>query len=153
MNFISKIYKKLLIAYKGITDTNSIIIKEKKSGTSKHLDEASAIFKLLNNNQIFVVLDIPSISEHYDPVNMIKDSENYANFLVHITNGLLYDQILNIVKDKLSKTEDVNNKLFLENVLYFFSAIETDLEKSLTRKLLNKEPLIRPLSVFNATKG
>jgi len=151
MNFISKIYKKFLIVYKAITATNSLSTTEEKKETP--LDEASAIFKLFDNNQIFVTLDIPYISDNYDPINMVRDSENYANFLVHITNGLLYEQILNIVKNKLSKTEDLNNKLFLENVLYFFSAIETDLKKNISSKLLNKEPLVRPTNVFSVTKG
>jgi hypothetical protein len=150
MNFISKIYKKFLIVYKAITNTNSLSTTEKKETP---LDEASAIFKIFNDNQIFVILDIPNISDNYDPINMVRDSENYANFLVHITNGLLYEQILNIVKNKLSKTEDLNNKLFLENVLYFFSAIETDLKKNISSKLLNKEPLVRPTNVFSVTKG
>ena len=155
MNFISKIYKKFLIAYKSIitifNEEETLEEKSENNLSEKPLETASVIFKVINDDQIAVILNIPSISSEYDSDNMINDSENYANFLVHITNGLMYDQIISLVKKKLKETDDTTNKLFLENVLYFYTAIENDLEKTLINKLSSNKPLIRPINVFNVT--
>lgn len=148
MNFISKIYKKFSIAYKVIFSNYES--SEKKDSTVQKTP--FVLFKIMDNKQISIILDIPNISSEYDCNNMISDSENYANFLVHITHGLMYEDVLNLVKKKLYETDDTTNKLFLENVLYFFSAIENDLMRVSADQKSFKTPLIRPLEVFSVTR-
>jgi hypothetical protein len=152
MNFISKIYKKFSIVYKIIFSNYESSEKEKDETTQSAQKTPFVLFKVMDNKQISIILDMPNISSDYDCNNMINDSENYANFLVHITHGLMYEDILNLVKKKLYETDDMTNKLFLENVLYFFSAIENDLMRVSADQKSSKTPLIRPLEVFSVTR-
>lgn len=147
MNFILKIYKKFLIVYNSIFKQKN----KEKSHDLQICNSASIIFKIVDNDHIASVVNIPDLPIDYDITNISSDAENYANFLVHITNGLIHDQILNLIKKKLLETDDINNKLFLDNVLYFFTAIENELDQKLISELSNNRPLIRPSRVFNAT--
>ncbi len=150
MNFISKIYKKLLIVYNILINSDKYVEKkDSKENIDTIIDFGSILFKIVEQDQIGIVVNIPALSKEYDSDNIISDAENYANFLVHITNGMMRNQLINLVKKRLNETEDPINKLFLENVLYFFPIIEDEF----TNKILKygERPLIRPTGVFNIT--
>lgn len=105
-------------------------------------------FHLQDNATIIVGLGIP------DTINITSDdivdiSEKYASFLVHINNGLMQEEVTKLIHSALENTSDLNKQLFLKNTLYFLPILEKELEKSLTKKYMNNQPVIRPIHVFN----
>jgi hypothetical protein len=118
--------------------------------TKKNItDNGSVIFGLYEDNYISMLVNTPDISDTNNDQNALLDqAENYANFLVYITNGLVHDQIINLVEKTMKDTKDLNKKLFLQNVLYFFPILENELEKDLTKNISKNLPVVRPLNVF-----
>lgn len=140
MNFISKIYKKLLTLF------NNKSVKQPKNIVD-FINESSVLFSLYNNCDIVTLVNVPDTS-NCEIDELTLKAENYANFIVHITNGLIYDQIINLLNNKIKTSENINNKLFLENVLYFIPLLEKDLENKLLYNLKTNDPMISPLNVF-----
>ena len=122
---------------------------------SKKIDDKSKInqntyrggvqFLLNSSNEIEVICALPDFSiEESD--GLITKSESYANFLMHITNGYTAEHIISYLK-KMSKNDSIDNKLFVDNVLFFWTALWNEHKKQYYKKS-NKEPLIKPTEVF-----
>lgn len=140
MKFLVHIYKKLLTLLS--RSTNKSITKD------KDLFTGSILFGL-NNENIFISAEIPQIKS--EDIQDITDlAENYANFIVHITSGLVYDEIISILKKKLYDSNiSFDKKLLIENILYFIPIIEKEIDISAAKEYLNTQPLVRPVNVFN----
>lgn len=141
MKFLLNIYDRFL------TWLNLQRISPQNSKQSKS-DEGSLSFHFKNNDSILVLMNIPSISDT-NPDNIVEISEKYASFLVHVSNGLMQDEVVGLLNSALDQTDDLNKQLFLRNTLYFLPILENELKKSLYHKYINNMPMIRPIHVFN----
>jgi hypothetical protein len=148
MKILLKIYEKFLTLLK--INSSQKIEPDIENTTKKNItDNGSVIFGLYEDNYISMLVNTPDISDTNNDQNALLDqAENYANFLVYITNGLVHDQIINLVEKTMKDTKDLNKKLFLQNVLYFFPILENELEKDLTKNISKNLPVVRPLNVF-----
>jgi len=103
---------------------------------------------VLDTNNIMILINIPDTSDKTSE-DIVDLAENYANFIIHITNDTMYNDILDLLEKKMIEDENISNKLFIENVLSFAPILKSELEKqSLSSYINNTEPLIRPTSVF-----
>lgn len=113
-------------------------------------EDGSLSFKFKNHNDsILVTINTPNISASSNSDDIVDISEKYAGFLVHISNGLMHDEVVKLLNTALEQTTDLNKQLFLKNTLYFLPILENELEQSLIAKYMHNQPMIRPVNVFN----
>ncbi len=78
---------------------------------------------------------------------LTKLSEEYAELLVWINDGLLADKIIGFIKRTMKEADTEQEKLFLENILVFWGLLHIEYTKN--KKIKSDQPLVRPSSVFN----
>ena len=79
---------------------------------------------------------------------MTKLSEDYAELLSLINDGILAPKIVKFINGIIDKAEDEREKLFLENILVFWGLSHVEnLKKKISK---SNHPLIRPSAVFRS---
>jgi hypothetical protein len=148
---ISSIYKKLLTLYSLIKARLHKKSSQNQNTTinlSNITTNNGSLMFVLDTNNIMILINIPDTSDKTSE-DIVDLAENYANFIIHITNDTMYNDILDLLEKKMIEDENISNKLFIENVLSFAPILKSELEKqSLSSYINNTEPLIRPTSVF-----
>lgn len=145
-------YKKLLGFSKSLKDiffskskTNTSLLS--KNTNSIITNDGSLIF-ILENDIVVILINIPETSNKTSD-EIVNLAENYANFIITTGNDSTYNTIINLLEKKIKEEDNISNKLFLENVLYFAPILKNQLEKEAISSYINdKEPLIRPTNVF-----
>lgn len=109
-------------------------------------DKLSIIISLQNNYYIDIELKYPNL-EDYNIENIAILAEKYAELLIYVNSNVLKHKLLDNIKDKSYKSEDIKQKLFFDNVLSFHDIVKQEIKKQID----TTGPLISPISVF-ATK-
>lgn len=146
------IYKKLLALYKNLFGQTNQQTQEAKQDPSIDLsgvtDNKGSLLFILEEKNILILLNIPDTSDKTSE-EIVELAENYANFIIHIANNNMYNDILDLLENRMQEDDNISNKLFVENVLHFAPILKNELEKQLLSSYINNtEPLIRPTSVF-----
>jgi hypothetical protein len=79
--------------------------------------------------------------------NQLQQSEKFAQFLYYTTEPTFRQKVLDNIKEH-SKTPD--DALFYQNIVFNIAMLEMYHNNQESKKDKDKEPVIRPLSVFNA---
>lgn len=105
----------------------------------------SITFKLLKDKNINISCYITETKDF--SVNELTElSEDYAELMMCINEGLLATEIIKFIKESIEATEFEQDKLFFENVLAFWSIHYANYIKQKRAKL--NQPLIKPSAVF-----
>jgi hypothetical protein len=102
-------------------------------------------FKLYKNKEISIACYIPETKD-FSIDQMTQLSEDYAELLMYVNEGLLATKIIEFIKTSMTNTELEQDKLFFENVLVFWTMHHVEHTKQ--KKIKSNQPLIRPTSVF-----
>jgi hypothetical protein len=109
------------------------------------LETLSIVISLKSNYDVDIQLKYPNLdNEHIN--NIPNIAEKYAELLIYINSNALKYRLLDTIKDKSYRSEDIKEKLFFDNVISFYDLIRQEIKKA-----NNTGPLISPMSVF-ATK-
>ncbi len=147
------IYKKLLILFSSI---KKIFIKQKtkiKNDPNTSIDTSDIASKgslmfILDNENVLILINIPDTTNKTSE-QIVDLAENYANFILGISNHTMYTNILSLLEERISTDDNLSNKLFVENVLHFAPILKNELEKQVLSSYINNtEPVVRPTSVF-----
>jgi hypothetical protein len=146
MLFIQKILKKLFQQSDSLELNSESKISKSGSKDTDHIGHIS--FSLTENGEIDIVCKIPEIT-NLDTDQLTKLSEQFAKFLCHINDGYLIDDIFTILQ-KSDHTEGKNekDKLFLDNILFFWALLHVESNKKKDQKSKGNQPIIRPSEVF-----
>jgi hypothetical protein len=109
------------------------------------LETLSIIISLKSNYDVDIQLKYPNL-DNEDINNIPNIAEKYAELLIYINSNALKYRLLDTIKDKSYRSEDIKEKLFFDNVISFYDIIRQEIKKA-----NNTGPLISPMSVF-ATK-
>jgi hypothetical protein len=109
------------------------------------LETLSIIISLKSNYDVDIQLKYPNLNNE-DINNIPNIAEKYAELLIYINSNALKYRLLDTIKDKSYRSEDIKEKLFFDNVISFYDIIRQEIKKA-----NNTGPLISPMSVF-ATK-
>jgi hypothetical protein len=117
----------------------------------KETDDEDSIgvvtFKLNKDKTIDISCYTPEVSS-LSVGTMTKLSEDYAELLSLINDGILAPKIVKFIDGIIDKAEDEQEKLFLENILIFWGLSHVEnLKKKISK---SNHPLIRPSSVFRS---
>lgn len=104
-------------------------------------------FKLNKDKTIDISCYTPEISS-LSVGSMTKLSEDYAELLSLINDGILAPKIVKFINGIIDKAEDEREKLFLENILVFWGL--SHVENLKTKRSKSNNPLVRPSSVFHS---
>jgi hypothetical protein len=104
-------------------------------------------FKLLPNEMVDVSCYIPEV-HGLSSDEMIAKAETYAKLLLHVNEGLLMENIILFINNTIKKTDNIDDKLFLENVLVFWGVLH--IEHGQKKQKNSNQPVIRPLSAFHS---
>ena len=119
--------------------------------TKKEIDDDESVgavtFKLNKDKTIDISCYTPEISS-LSVGSMTKLSEDYAELLSLINDGILAPKIVKFINGIIDKAEDEREKLFLENILVFWGLSHVEnLKKKISK---SNHPLIRPSAVFRS---
>jgi len=107
----------------------------------------SVTFKLNKDKTIDISCYTPEVSS-LSVGAMTKLSEDYAELLSLINDGILAPKIVKFIDGIIDKAEDEQEKLFLENILIFWGLSHVEnLKKKISK---SNHPLIRPSAVFRS---
>jgi len=113
--------------------------------TNQELETLSIVISLKSNYDVDIQLKYPNLdNEHIN--NIPNIAEKYAELLIYINSNALKYRLLDTIKDKSYRSEDIKEKLFFDNVISFYDLIRQEIKKA-----NNTGPLISPMSAF-ATK-
>jgi len=141
MHIIYQLYEKLLIYLK--------IKTNKKSSLTRPDNPIGSInFTISSNNEIDMLCGLPSDLEDKDSDDIVILAEQYANLLLTITTGDLNEPIYKFLKGHIKKTQKINEVLFLDNVILFWSFLHKEKFKKRNKKNDQNQPVIRPSQVF-----
>ena len=119
--------------------------------SKKEIDDDETIgavtFKLNKDKTIDISCYTPEISS-LSVGSMTKLSEDYAELLSLINDGILAPKIVKFINGIIDKAEDEREKLFLENILVFWGL--SHVENLKTKRSKSNHPLVRPSSVFHS---
>ena len=129
---------------------NTKFFSKKPEITTKEEEEQSDVvgaitFKLFKDKEISIACYIPETKD-FSVEQMTQLSEDYAELMMYINEGLLATKIIGFIKDSMVKTDLEQDKLFFENVLVFWTMHHVEHIKQ--KKIKSNQPLIRPSSVF-----
>lgn len=149
---ILSIYKKLLGLSNSIKNYFDKTKDNRDRSETFNLSDITAnkgsLMFVLEDSNILILINIPDTSNK-TPDEIVDLAENYANFIIHIANTAMYNDILDLLEQKIIDENNISNKLFIENVLSFAPILKNELEKqALSSYINNTEPLVRPTSVF-----
>lgn len=106
-------------------------------------------FALTKDTDIDVSYSLPNVDD-LDADKIASIAEQYASFLMAINEGYLRNEIISMIDKNIVKHNNVNEQLFWENVITFWSLLHVEAQ-SKKQKQKKDQPLIRPLSVFNSS--
>jgi len=119
--------------------------------SKKEIDDDESIgavtFKLNKDKTIDISCYTPEISS-LSVGSMTKLSEDYAELLSLINDGILAPKIVKFINGIIDKAEDEREKLFLENILVFWGL--SHVENLKTKRSKSNHPLVRPSAVFRS---
>lgn len=145
MQILIELYRKLKILYRKYFNSSynqrSKIIKDNIKG--------SITFNLYEDSNVDIFCYIPETKDMNNE-NLMKEAENFGNFVSSITDGLVSDTIVKLLDKTKANSQDPNEQLFIENILFFWAMSHVN-RKAETDKKPSK-PLIKPTSVFAQTK-
>lgn len=120
-----------------------------KKGKDEDEDEYVGVvtFKLNKDKTVDISCYTPEVSS-LSVGTMTKLSENYAELLSLINDGILAPKIVEFINGIIDKSEDEQEKLFLENILIFWGL--SHVENLKKKRSKSNQPLIRPSSVFHS---
>lgn len=113
----------------------------------KDMIVGSIRFILKDNNKINISCELPSTNTK-SPEEISKIAENYAKFLLSITDISSIEEIAKQLKDK-TKNQNPETVLLVDNILFFEQLLMQENQKKIYQELFSKEPLIKPSSVFS----
>jgi hypothetical protein len=129
-------------------------IFKKESASNK--DETNEIyigaisFKITSDLDIDVMCVLPDTENStIDQISAL--AEKYADFLLAINEGHLKNDIIDIIQQRVDKSGNPKDTLFLENMLFHWALSHVEYEKKKKNKEKKDQPVIRPISVFNPT--
>jgi hypothetical protein len=108
--------------------------------------DGAITFKLNHDKTVDIACFIPEVTG-MPTDKLTKLSEEYAELLVWINDGLLADKIIDFIKRNMKEADTEQEKLFLENILLFWGLLHIEYAKN--KKVKSNQPLIKPSSVFN----
>jgi hypothetical protein len=125
---------------------STFINYKSKSKKDNNTCDGAVTFKLNTDKTVDIACFIPEVSGM--PIDKLtKLSEEYAELLVWINDGLLADKIIDFIKRTMKEADTEQEKLFLENILVFWGLLHIEYAKN--KKVKSNQPLIKPSSVFN----
>jgi hypothetical protein len=139
---IVKILRKLFQRCEPQTQPDSI-----KKQESEYI--GSILFSLTDKGDIDILCKIPET--HTLSVDQLTSlAEKYAGFLHNINDGYLIDDIFAIIKNtnKTSTEQNEQDKLFLDNILFFWAVLHVEHNKKNDQKSKGSQPIVRPSEVF-----
>jgi hypothetical protein len=147
MLYIQKILKKLFQQFNK-TEPNS----DTKISDKTEIKETNYIghinFSLTEHGEIDIVCKIPETT-NLDTDQLTNLSEQFAKFLYHINDGYLIDDIFSILKNfDHIKNHNEKDKLFLDNILFFWALLHVENNKKKYQKSKANQPIVRPSEVF-----
>jgi hypothetical protein len=116
--------------------------------TKQEPETLSIIISLKSNYDIDIQFKYPNLNST-DINNIPNIAEKYAELLIYINSNPLKYKLLDTIKDKSYRSEDIKEKLFFDNVISFYDLIRQEIKKA--NIINNNGPLISPMAVF-ATK-
>ena len=139
--------KKIISYLVSLFGTNSDI----KFSIKKEIDDEQYVgavtFTLNKDKSVDISCYTPEVSA-LSVGSMTKLSENYAELLSLINDGILAPKIVQFINGIIDKSEDEQEKLFLENVLVFWGL--SHVENLKKKRSKSNQPLIRPSTVFRS---
>jgi hypothetical protein len=152
MKIIAQIYKKLLSFFKPKTIDNT---KSNSQNNTKEEYIGSLAFNITKNREIDILCSFPDLTNK-DMEHIRELSEIYAEFLIYINEGYLKDDILDILENKdnhkqLTEEQQAKDRLFIDNLMFNWAILHVENLKKKKQNSKEDQPLIRPISVFNAT--
>jgi len=108
-------------------------------------------FLLTDKDQIDINCSIPN-ADTISIDDIANLAEKYAGFLLHITDGMLNYSITKNLQEESKNNKSINNKLCIDNIIYFWHMLYKDNQIKLAKKFYSKEPLIKPSQVFSIKK-
>lgn len=111
------------------------------------------IFSVSEPDSVDISCMVPNpISD--DPADLSNQAEQFAEMLLCINEGLFKKNIIQVLTNHYDKETDPIKKLLIDNILHFWSVLQTTYktEKKLKSKNNSKEPLINPMAVFSNRK-
>lgn len=107
-------------------------------------DKYAIILSRNDNNK--TKLDVIYNIDLNNSESIIKNAENLAEMIVYLTSNSFQKTILKQLSDQYDQTEEIADKIFLDNIIAFYEVMKQDISAASK----SKSPVIRPLSVFNA---
>lgn len=142
-----KIIKKFLsYLFNPVSNTNAKI-KNKKPEEDHQEALGGITFKLNADQTIDISCYIPE-TQNLSVDNITSMSEDYAELLMYINDGLLSGKIISFIKETIKNSDHEQDKLFFENVLVFW--VMHHVEHLKEQKGKSNQPLIMPSRVFNS---
>ena len=137
---------------KYIADWISRFFKKEKSIIDKEQNNEIYIgaisFKITSDLDIDVICVLPDMEDsNVDQISIL--AEKYADFLLAINEGHLKNDIIQIIQNRVDKSDNPKDTLFLENMLFHWALSHLEYEKKKKNTEKKDQPLIRPISVFN----
>lgn len=125
--------KKLLDYYKSFFNKN----------ITKKNTELGINIILKPNYDIDLILSYPDIN-NMDMHNIQNMAEKYAELVVYASSSAMKYKLFSTLQEKAYSSENIKDKLFFDNVCYFYEIIKQEIKNN-----QNNGPLIRPISVFS----
>jgi hypothetical protein len=124
-------------------------VSTQKKSSNDEQGTGGLSFILNHNKSVDVSCYIPE-TDNMSNDELTSSAENYANLLLYINEGLLMPDIIKFIQKRIDNTDNIQDKLFLENVLVFWGLLHIEHQKKTRHK--PNQPVIRPLSAFRTTE-
>lgn len=146
MKIILDIYKKLKSFFYKRNNASNQINDENIAG--------AITFTLYKDANVDILCLLPESSK-MNADQITEESENFGKFISSITDGLVADTIVQLLDKTKANTDNPNEKLFIENVLFFWAMNHVTYNKKISASNLKgkKGPVIKPTEVFAQTKS
>lgn len=148
MKILTKLYKRLKILF------SKWFLKSKPSKLFEIADnniKGSITFNLYKNCSVDIFCYIPE-TKNMDNNKLTQEAEDFGKFISSITDGLVSDTIVSLLDKTKKETNDPNEQLFIENILFFWAMTHVDRKKE-KEKRSSSRPVIKPTAVFSQTKN
>lgn len=128
-----------------------------KNVSTKGLDfnnvNGMIIFSMSDPDSIDISCLVPNPTSE-DATQLSNQAEQFAEMLLCINEGLFKKNIIEVLTKQYEKEKDPIKKLLIDNILHFWSVLQTSYktEKKLKSKNNSKEPLVNPMAVFSNRK-
>lgn len=146
MNILIKLYKKLKTLFKPFLKTKANKLFEIADTNIS----GSITFNLYKDSTVDIFCYIPE-TYSMDSNRLTQEAENFGKFISSITDGLVSDTIVKLLDKTKKESQDPNEQLFIENILFFWAMTHVDRKAEKEKRSLSK-PVIKPTAVFSQTK-